>query len=168
LTIRLYVARLRPKGAELAKVNLKRQGFQYLEPKKILRSVNRGKVSEVKVNVFPSYLLVWFDRIEDPWHLVNETFGIMALIQNHMGPKPIREDAAEFLQAEYGAGPVVEDQPEAFTFRKDHRVRVTIGSWAGHEGVVKWAKDDRVRWLMSVMGAEREVTSPASMLELVV
>jgi transcriptional antiterminator RfaH len=152
---------LQPFGEKLAIENLSRQEFDTYSPQFMDRKIVRGKVSWSSAPLFPGYLFVFVDRLQDRWRSIIGTKGIASLFTMGDDPVQIRSSHIDQIKALEVDGHVVLPQLPKFIhpskFKDGDEVIPSKGFMANK--VVIYAgqrRGDRVKVLFSMLGAERE------------
>jgi transcriptional antiterminator RfaH len=143
---------------QLAAANLARQGFGLHFPR-IRRIVHHARrVREVQRPLFPGYLFVALDLARDRWRPVQSTFGVRSIIMDGDRPRAVPAGLVESMLPSAGVD-----------YRRDlavgGEVRFLSGPFADRLGRLLEMDDaGRVRVLLEILGAEREVAAEAAVL----
>jgi transcription antitermination factor NusG len=155
---RWYVVQTHARKEALAAANLARQGFGLHLPQ-ICRVVHHARrVREVQRPLFPGYLFVALDLALDRWRPVQSTFGVRSIIMDGDRPRAVPRGLVESMIASAGVG-----------YRRElavgDDVRFLSGPFADRLGRLLEMDDaGRVRVLLDILGAEREVAAEAAVL----
>lgn len=140
-----------------AGVGIARLGVPVFIPKGF-RTERRGKwlVSVPDGFLFPPYLFIAM-RANGPWHDVREVDGVARIMGSRPGhphavPIPYREMRS--IRTMHRAA---EKRLDEARFKPGQKVRVVAGAFSGFDGVFDRPAKDRVKILLSIFGAEREV-----------
>ncbi|MCG6872649.1 MAG: transcription/translation regulatory transformer protein RfaH [Gammaproteobacteria bacterium] len=159
-----YLVYSKPRGEELARVNLERQGFETYLP--LVRQVRRrlGRRRLQVEPLFPRYLFIRLDRVQDNWAPIRSTLGVSQLVRFGEEPAIVPGELVEMVrQRADDAG--IQDLPEA-EFRPGQKVRVADGPMAGYEGIfVARSGAERVLVLLDIVGRHVKLKLEASALE---
>lgn len=122
----------------------------------VLSKRNGSRVARLEP-LFPNYLFLHMVPAPPIWNVVQWTWGAHKLLGDRDGPVPVPDEFMDTVRArvaELGFARV--DQ----SFRPGSEVRVRAGSFAGFEGIFErpTSRKDRVRILLSVLGAVRPLT----------
>lgn len=126
----------------------------------------RRKVRDVYSPLFRGYLFV---RLPSPvdlntWIGINHTKGVIRLLATTSGPSPLDEGFVEELIAH---GPVRQTEAGKRRLRLGDLARVTNGLFTSIVGkIVAATPRGRVRILIQMLNAPREIELPVSILEL--
>jgi transcription antitermination factor NusG len=157
---RAYVAQTHGGLERHAQDHLKRQGFDTFLPE-----YRDGRM----LRLFPGYIFLWFD-VEDRsvrWQCVNSTRGVIKLLPREgLVPRALPDGFVEELRdrcAEHDWSPERAEQI-AYGYAKGERVEVVCGPLAGYNGeLIKFHKGSAIL-LMALLGVERKIPIPKSML----
>lgn len=160
-----YVVMSRPNQEELARVNLERQGFCALLPKRLVTTRTLRGFRTCLRPVFPRYLFVQLDLQRDRWLSVNGTFGVSRLVGSAERPSPLPGGVAESLRRSL-------DQRDVLQFEKPlvpgETVRLVSGPFASQLGVLERLDDNgRVRLLLDILGGKIALSISADQVERV-
>jgi len=142
------------------------QGFKPYLPIKVTYAADdpAGKL----VTMFPRYLFVRFDLVKDRWRPIAHTRGVLRIIgQSAERPTPVPEGIVERIQARGRAGDGAIDarQPAFPPIEPGSEVRIISGPFADIDAICFASSRTRVRLLMELMGATREVEFQRSQVE---
>lgn len=117
--------------------------------------VKDGKKKEVNEKVFPGYVLVRMEMIDEVWTLIKNTEGVTRFIGSGKRPNPISQEEVESILAYSKL-----TQP-SFTanFAVGDAVKITDGPFKEFVGKISEINDakGRVKVLLSVLGRETPV-----------
>lgn len=165
-----HVAQTIPRAELAAEEHLKQQGFVPFAPRYRTTKIARGQRVITERPYFGAYLFVNFDPEQDRWQSINSTFGIRALL--YAAPeRPARvPDTVMRTIIDQCDGEIVRshdlDQELAKVVWVGATVRIIAGPFTGHVGPVRWTQHDRVKVLMTILGAQREVLLPSRSVAL--
>jgi transcriptional antiterminator RfaH len=131
--------------------NLERQGYECYLPLFPMEKLCRGKLTIVRVPLFPRYLFIHLgeEDSDKSWGPIRSTKGVSALVR--FGGQPARADDAliAFLRSREQA---LADAP-ARLFAPGDSVYLTEGPFAGMEGVYQMADgEQRAMVLIELLG----------------
>ena len=163
--VRWYCVVSQPQAEYRALAELLAQGFEAYLPLHLDRDAKRDRV----IPLFSRYLFVSFDAARHQWRRICSTRGVSSLIwRSSEVPAPLPTGVVEGLIARTSARRIVDDPGDRFGVAYlgiGARGRVTDGPMAGWEGVCTLSAPGRVRLLMGLFGAPREVEFRASAVE---
>lgn len=150
---------------DLAKLHLKRQGFDCFLPKTKTWRRLKGKSTQHYTAFFPGYIFVHIDLKEDRWRSINGTIGVKQIISFGLKPTPIPSGVIESLLGSADSDGIV--QLDEVLLPGDE-VRVLGGPFDRIKGIVEAATEkDRVNVLLQMMSREVSVSLPARELMVV-
>ncbi len=156
-----------------AEEHLVRQGFEPFAPRYEIARMSRGRRMTTEYPYFPGYIFISFDRQLTQWRSINGTRGVKQLMLSSPDtPARVPNGVVEELLM-LCRGSTVEAASIDRTMKKllvtpvGANVKLTEGPFAGFKGPVTWSKGDRVKVLLMILGAQREMKVAKSALELV-
>ncbi len=162
---RWHVVMSHPRKEAFATDMLARQGFETFAPwVPIERKLKKGVKWDRKA-LFPRYLFVRFDAAEHGWGRIFGTYGVTTLLS--AGRRPVAVPRG-FVEALIEAARPRAGLDFANRLREGDRVRFLAGPFADQIGkLVDLDDGGRVKVLLEILGAEREVAaSSANLLPL--
>jgi transcriptional antiterminator RfaH len=157
-----YVVRTRPRAEQTAFVNLARQGFEVFLPRHRKRRYHAGRIEEVSVPLFPSYLFVAFDAARQRWRAINSTIGVQRLVGHGDAPTPVPPRVVESLLVRRGVDGLILLDP-APRFAPGDAVRVVNGVFSDCFGLYEGTDDrHRVAILLDLLGRKVRVSADAA------
>lgn len=119
------------------------------------------KTRTLKTSVFPGYLFVEFDVTDERWRMIASRRGVRCILgSDPLRPTALPDGTLDQLRAKFRAGEFkLKPLPGV---AKGDRVVFEAGPFAGFGGVVTQSKGERIRVLMDIFGAKREVKSVRS------
>ena len=142
-------------------IERKRIGVQTFNPKCVTTKFIRGRKQMTEMPYLPGYIFVRFDRGDDRWRGIYAVRGIRTILgATPERPSPIRDDAMAILLDRCN-GQYVEAKHVDTALSKiipiGSTVQITRGAFSGYEAEVSWSHGDRVKVIMSLLGAQREI-----------
>ena len=83
-----YLIQSKPRGENLAKENLERQGYEVYLPLVLGRKKQRGRTIRSIQPMFPRYLFIYLSDQTDDWGPIRSTTGVLNLV--YFGIKPAK------------------------------------------------------------------------------
>ena len=156
-----FVAQLKPNGLNLARRNLRRQGFRDFVPQQMESILRAGKRVSAPRPLFPGYILVQFDVAQPGWQAINSTRGIARLILNDIRrPTPLPSQFMAGLMARCDKDGLLK-APDELQVGDD--IRVISGPFADLVTTVEQLdQHDRLQVLVDLMGQNVRTTLPRS------
>lgn len=154
------VVQTKPREAEIAVANLRRQGFDAFMP--LLRE--RHKTEAKIVPMFPGYLFVAIPTSERAWQPIASTRGVKRIITTAPDrPATLPRGWVESLR-DQGTLDLFTD---ALSFRKGEAVEFIAGPFEGQQATCKWTSEARIGVLLECMGRIAEVQCDPKILKRV-
>lgn len=161
---RWYLVQTRARAEDRASSHLSNQGFESYLPRYMAERRHARRREKVARPLFPGYLFVRLDLLQDRWRAVLSTVGVRRLVSAGERPLPVpppviaelraREDARGFV--ELGRGRV---------FSRGEPVRITEGPFLDWTGLFDCATDrERVVVLLDLLGRAVRVDVPVRAL----
>jgi len=150
----------KPRAEAVAHEHLQRQGFDCLLPRVRRTRGGPAGIKSVVECLFPSYLFIRADIEHTSLAPVRSTRGARGLVRFGGVPAEVPAAAIETIRQRMDAGDGVVHlaMPALLT---GQTVRLTDGPLSGFEGIfLLEVGGDRVRLLLELMGASREVVVP--------
>ena len=150
-----FLAQLKPNCANIAKRNLKQQGFDtFLPLEEETRRRNHKFVTTLRP-LFPGYIFVAFDVARDFWRAVNSTHGITRLVSFGKEPTAVPLDLVSQLMLRCDAeGRLLPSE----LLNPGDQVMLAKGPFANFMAEVETMAPDRRVWvLMEIMGKQTRV-----------
>lgn len=150
------VIQTHPHAANVAVRNLRRQDFEYYDPRIEVRcSARRARAMVTRVQLFPDYLFV---KIVDRWRALKSTYGVRCVLECERNKPALLSDVEiERLRMleDFETGCIVLNKPK---FEVGEKVQIEAGPFALASGLYDGQKDrERVFVLLNILGAKRRV-----------
>jgi len=159
-----YLVYTKPRGEELARVNLERQGFEAYLPLVRMRRRRMGRGHVVVEPLFPRYLFIHLDAEQDNWAPIRSTFGVTRLIRFGMDPAQVPDELIQRLKSREDNKGIQDLDPD--NFKRGDAVRVAEGPMMGFEGIfLARSSSDRVIVLLDIVGKHTRVKLSIDQLE---
>lgn len=146
-----YLVYTKPKNEGIVSRKFTDAGFEVLNPKLKERKVYRRKLQDITSPLFPCYVFVKFDSIED-YRLVKYTRGVKSIVGTAAEPNIVPDEIIDSILARIKDG-IVTFKPEELV--KGEEVLIKSGPLAGLSAIfereLKGA--ERVSILLSAMNA---------------
>lgn len=162
---RWYVAESLPRREALAVSELANQSFDTLWPRYVRARPRRRQAAVAAL--FPGYLFVQFDVMDDGWGAIAGTRGVRRLICSAVGrPVAVPERVAAGLVEHFGRGPVPDLEDALLPFRAGTALRVLDGPFAGLVASCERSTRSRVWVLLSWLGRVVSAELPVAGVEV--
>ena len=157
-----FVIQFKPNSHHQATKNLNRQGFNTFLP---LHEITLRKASRfVKSTkpLFPGYMFVSFNKTENKWHKIKNTYGVSRIITFNSSLKSIPSTFVDNLKKRYDSSgkliPIVE-------MKKGDQVTILKGPFANFIATVeKYEAEQRIWVLMDLMGRKSKILAHSDTL----
>jgi transcriptional antiterminator RfaH len=154
---RWYLIQCRPREDERALENLERQEYQCYAPSYIVERWRQGRRLRLSEPLFPGYLFIHLDRVNDNWRPIRSTRGVNRIVSFNGEPPAVPDEIIEGIRTRLNAAPLTP------RFRPGERVRVTKGPFAEIEAIFVATKgEERVILLLDILQQEQRLSFPAS------
>ena len=151
-----YLIHCKPRQEERALENLERQEFECFRPIRRVEKIITGRRREAIEPLFPSYLFIHLDSVNDNWLPVCSTRGVNRIVRFNEHPAPVADSLIEDIRRRMGAAPVRESHLKA-----GERVVITEGGFTNVEAIfVADDGDKRVILLLNILSREQALSFP--------
>ena len=154
---RWYLVQCRARQDERALDNLQRQGFECYRPVYESERMRRGRKHLTSAALFPGYLFIRLDRVNDNWLPIRSTRGVIQVVRFNEFPLPVADGIIEQIRRR------IEDKPIREPYLKSgERVVLTFdGSFSGIEAIfLSSVGEERVMLLLSILQSEQALIVP--------
>jgi len=153
--LRWYLVHCKPREDERARENLQRQGFECYRPARLVERCRNGQKCMVAESLFPNYLFIHLDRVNDNWYPIRSTRGVIQIVRFNGLPLPVANAIIEGIRSRLAA---VSVEPY---LRPGERVRITQGAFSQLEAIfVANDGQDRVILLLNILQRSQELSFP--------
>ena len=158
-----YVVHTHANGELRAKDNLLRQGFDVWFPEYRKKRRHAGRQEIVMKPLFPRYIFVRVNIIDDPWRGIFSTYGVSNMVGDKDGPYKLDDKVVEGIKSRAGDDGIFELKSKKFV--KGEKVIITAGPFSNLEAVFHIESDtERALVLLNLMG--RDVRTSVSSQDL--
>jgi len=160
-----YVVQTHPHAEGKAAAHLRRQGFDVYLPRYAKRRRHARRVDIAASPLFPRYMFVAIDLLQQRWRAIRSTVGVTNLVYSGDEPAPVAADVISRLkQREDSAGFVQLDLAPRFS--AGDAVRVVGGAFSDCLGLFESMTDsERVLVLLDLLGRKVRVTMNMDTIE---
>ena len=158
-----YILQFKPNSHHQATKNLNRQGFETFLPLYDNTTRKASRFISTRKPLFPGYMFIKFDRVENDWHKINNTYGVSRLITFNSILKPIPTRFIESLMRRYdSSGKLIPIEK----LKKGAQVTVLTGPFANFIATVeKYEGDQRISIFMDLMGRKTKIHTSSDALQ---
>lgn len=158
---RWYAATTRGGVGDLAVMHLKRQGFEAYCPKMASHKMERAREVVRKIQLFPGYVFVRFDREVARWRSINGTIGCGHLLGQTSDALPLALPVGfvEELQGDEASGTLTcySADLKVMKYCRGDQLKVRIGPWQDHIGGFSRYRKGSVLLLMTFFSQQVEI-----------
>jgi transcriptional antiterminator RfaH len=158
---RWYAVQCKPREEARALENLERQGFNCYSPTLNVEKLRHGRKVKVSESLFPGYLFIHLDEVNDNWYPIRSTRGVLQLVRFSSYPTPVPDKIIDLIRQRLAAG-----RPSVPYLRPGERVRITNGAFAQFEAFfVANDGEARVLLLMNILQSEQTLSFPVGSIQ---
>lgn len=103
-----YLIQCKPRQEARAEQNLRNQTFPCYCPQHAVEKIRHGKRVVMQEPLFPGYLFINLCKLNDNWHSIRSTRGVLRMVTFANQPMPVPDDVIDKLQARLSS---ISDQP---------------------------------------------------------
>jgi transcriptional antiterminator RfaH len=153
--LRWYLIHCKPREDERALENLERQGFECYRPAQLVERRRNGRRCAVPEPLFPNYLFIRLDRVNDNWYPIRSTRGVIHIVRFNEFPLPVADAIIEGIRSRLAA---VSVEPY---LKSGDRVRIAEGPFSQLEAIfVANDGQNRVVLLLNILNRNQELSFP--------
>ncbi|MDH4568428.1 transcription/translation regulatory transformer protein RfaH [Pseudomonas sp. BN414] len=149
---RWYLIQCKPKQDARAEEHLVRQAFRCYRPTQCVTRLRGGQKRESVESLFPGYLFIQLDQVNDNWHPIRSTRGVSQLVCFGDQPVAIADELIEQLQQRLAS-----PQPQEPCLSPGDRIRLKSACLQEMEAIFL-ARDGTERVLILLQLLQREHT----------
>lgn len=154
--LRWYLIHCKPREDERALENLERQGFECYRPAQLVERRRNGRRCTVPEPLFPNYLFIRLDRVNDNWYPIRSTRGVIHIVRFNEFPLPVADAIIEGIRSRLAA---VSVEPY---LKPGDRVRIAEGPFSQLEAIfVANDGQNRVVLLLNILRRNQELSFPS-------
>ena len=158
-----YVAETLPRAEGQAERHIQRQGFACFCPRFSKQRRHARRIDHVLAPVFPNYIFVRLDLMQDRWASINGTIGVKRLVGGGSQlPQAVPNAAMQALLARCNDGVIKSLIPD---LHPGQRVQMVSGPFTDHFATIERLDGrGRVRILLNILGGVVPIRMLASNL----
>lgn len=154
-----YVTRTKCSAEHRAVWNLNNQGFTTYLPRYRKQIRHARKTQTVLRPLFPGYVFVRMDAEQPRLSVINNTFGVIGLVQFGSEPQSIPAAMVEAIRSREDETGAVSLAPDGL--KKGDRVRFLEGAFIDYTALLEEISDDkRAILLIDLMGRAIRISAP--------
>lgn len=147
-----YVVQCRAQQQFRAEQNLLQQGYVCFLPVVQVERIKRGKRVVQTEPLFPSYLFIHLNCLDDNWAPIRSTRGVLRLVSFGAQPIAVPQDWIERLQQRVAEAPCLSE------LQQGDRLQVNLGPYAGIEAVfMAFDGAERIIILLNLLNQPQKV-----------
>jgi transcriptional antiterminator RfaH len=151
-----YLIHCKPREDGRALEHLQRQGFECYRPMRTCERWRQGRKCTVTEALFPRYLFIHLNCVQDNWYPIRSTRGVHELVRFNQKPLPVGDDIIEGIRARLEARGFQEPY-----LKPGERVRIMDGAFSHLEAIFLAPDgDERVVLLMNILNKEQHLRFP--------
>jgi transcriptional antiterminator RfaH len=155
---RWYVVQCKPREDARALENLQRQGFECYGPQLLVEKLRHGRRARLAEPLFPGYLFIHLDDVNDNWYPIRSTRGVLKLVRFNNYPLAVKDHLIELIRQR-----LLTQLPTKPYLVPGDPVRITEGPFAQIEAVfVANDGDERVALLINILSREQTLSFPVT------
>ena len=159
-----YILQFKPNSHYQATKNLNRQGYETFLPLYDNTTRKTSRFISTRKPLFPGYMFITFDIIENGWHKINNTYGVSKLVTFNSQLKPIPTIFIDNLMMRYDSSGKLLPVKE---LKKGDQVKVLMGPFADFIATVEtYEMEQRVWILMDLMNRKTKIQTSSGDLQL--
>lgn len=141
-----YVVHCRAKQQCRAEENLRHQGYECFLPMVQVERIKRGKRVLQAEPLFPNYLFIRLNCVDDNWAPIRSTRGVLRIVSFGTQPLPVPDDVISHLQQRLADAPCLGELQEG------DQVHVSIGPYTGIDAIFQaFDGEERVIILLNIL-----------------
>lgn len=153
-----YVIKCKPRQEYRALENLERQNYSCYLPELDVERLNRQCKLVVKEPLFPSYLFINLNNLEQNWYPIRSTRGVSHIVRFNEFPTAVSDELVESIRSR-----IETDRPKVSYLQPGERVRIVEGSFNHLEAIfLANDGDERVMLLMNILHQEQRLSFPVT------
>jgi transcriptional antiterminator RfaH len=158
---RWYLIQCKPRQDSRAEENLTRQAFKCYRPTHNIERIQRGRRVTSLESLFPGYLFIQLDQLNDNWHPIRSTRGVNQLVTFGKQPIAVADELIDQLKQRLSEKP-----QEPVLLEPGDRVRINSGSYKELEAIFL-SRDgaERIVILLQLLHREHTLSIPISAIE---
>ncbi|MBN3966965.1 transcription/translation regulatory transformer protein RfaH [Pseudomonas gregormendelii] len=162
---RWYLILCKPRQDSRAEENLTRQAFKCYRPIQLIERIQRGRRTTSVRSLFPGYLFIQLDQLNDNWHPIRSTRGVNQLVTFGKQPIAVADELIEQLRKRLQNHLTALPKNSTALEPGDH-VRITSGSYKELEAIFL-AHDgaERIVILLQLLHREHTLSVPITAIE---
>ncbi len=159
-----YLLSSKPHKDALAEEQLLNQGYEIYRPLAQRLRKRRGKMLKVTESLFPRYMFINLDTLDDNWAPIRSTYGVNQIIRFGNEPAQVPDELIQSLKA--NEEKLGEKAIDLDKFHKGEQVILTDGPFKGLSGIfLSYDGEERAMILLEIMHSQTKLgISPVKLI----
>ncbi|WP_281688443.1 transcription/translation regulatory transformer protein RfaH [Pseudomonas citronellolis] len=154
---RWYLVQCKPRQAPRALEHLERQGYECLLPRHQIERLHKGQLQLFNEPLFPGYLFIHLDKVDDNWLPIRSTRGVSQIISFGDRPTPVPDSVISQL--------INKEVPVLPALLKGDRIFIDDSNLQQLEAIfLSKDGDNRVLLLLNILQRELIISFPIDRL----
>ena len=160
-----WLVTTKPNKEQYAEENLNNQGYKTYRPLAKRQKVYRGVKKTVIESLFPRYIFIHLDQVNDNWTPVRSTYGVSNFVMFGNKPAKVQDEIIKTLMREQNL--LAERAIDLDLYKPGDTVRVSEeGLYQNMEGIFRsYDGNERVLILLDIMNTEALLTVSSTGIE---
>jgi transcriptional antiterminator RfaH len=153
---RWFLVHCKPREDGRALEHLERQGFECYRPAREVERHRDGRKYTITEALFPRYLFVRLDCVQDNWYPIRSTRGVDRVVRFNDYPAPVPNGVIDAIRMRLNGSSAREPY-----LKPGERVQITEGAFSQVEAIFVAADgDERVILLLHILQKDQKLTFP--------
>ena len=151
----------KPQKDAYAEEQLNNQGYTTYRPLAIRERRRSGKLIKITESLFPRYMFIKLDTVNDNWSPIQSTYGVSGMLR--FGELPLSVPESLIDQLKLHENQFQERAVDLDKFQRGDVVTIGSGSFEGLKAVFeRYNGEERVILLMNILNEQAKVAVPAA------
>ena len=152
-----YLLSSKPHKDAQAEDQLGNQGYEVYRPLAQRLRTRRGKMIKLTESLFPRYMFIQLDKVEDNWAPIRSTYGVNQIIRFGNEPTPVPDELINTLKRHEAS--LGEKAIDLDKFHTGDQVMLTDGPFKGLSGAfLSYDGEQRAMILLEIMNSQTKLT----------
>lgn len=156
-----YLIQCKPRQDARAEENLVRQNFNCYRPTRLIEHVRKEQKTYKVESLFPGYLFIQLDKLNDNWHPIRSTRGVSHVVAFGNQPIAVPDKLIENLKRR-----LTEKLRKEPNLAAGDRVHFNVGNSSSFDAIfLSRSGEERILILLQMMHREHILSIPISAIE---
>lgn len=156
-----WLVTTKPRQEEYAEANLLNQGYETYRPLAKRLRKQRGKMKPTIESLFPRYLFIHLDQLNDNWAPIRSTYGVSKIVS--FGNKPAKVPDEIITQLKKEEDQLAEKAIDLDRFKKGETIKIENGAFKGLNALfLSYDGEERAIVLLNILQNQTKLTVPAA------